>query len=251
MQAGELPGLTASNHRDMRRGMTRSEKPSSFDAPNRRLYGRSHSHQLSARRRNLVEEMLPRIGLPEGPFDPRDLFPDKAETWLEIGFGGGEHLATIAEAHPDTGLIGIEPYLDGVAKLLSAIEDRGLTNLRVARADAREAIERMADASLARIYLLFPDPWPKTRHWKRRIVSDGFVAELARVLAPGGRLRFATDVASYQDWAIERFVRNPDLVWTAERADDWRMPPADHVTTRYQEKRLGDAEPVFYDILRR
>ncbi len=217
---------------------------------NRRLYGRSHSHALSARKQALVKGLLPGIGLPEGDFDPRALFPDKKDVWLEIGFGGGEHLAARATKHLDTGFIGIEPYLDGVAKMLTAIEDGGLKNVRLQRGDARETVERMADASLARIFVLFPDPWPKTRHWKRRIVSDAFVAQLARVLAPGGSLRFATDVESYQDWAIERFARSPHLEWTARRAGDWRTPPADHTTTRYEEKRLGDAAPVFYDFVR-
>jgi len=219
--------------------------------PRRRLYGRAHGHALSARREALMAELLPSLALPDGPFDPRALFPGKREAWLEIGFGGGEHLTALAQNHPDIGFIGVEPYLDGMAKLLAAVDDAGLENIRLCRGDARTVIERIADASLARIYVLFPDPWPKTRHWKRRIITDEFVLECARILTPGGRLRFATDVASYQDWAIERLVRNPDLEWTARRADDWRAPPADHVTTRYEEKRLGDAAPVFYDFLRR
>lgn len=219
--------------------------------PSRRLYGRSHSHALSARREALVAHLLPRLELPDGPFDPRALFPGKSGVWLEIGFGGGEHLAALAQRHPDVGFIGAEPYLDGMAKMLAAVDEEALENVRLHRGDARDLVERIADASLARIYVLFPDPWPKTRHWKRRIVTDEFVAECARVLAPGGRLRFATDVASYQDWAIARFTRNPDLEWTARRADDWRLPPADHITTRYEEKRLGDARPAFYDFVRR
>jgi tRNA (guanine-N7-)-methyltransferase len=215
-----------------------------------RLYGRSHSHALSARKVALVDTLLPALELPEGAFDPRALFPEKAEVWLEIGFGGGEHLAALAQAHPDIGFIGAEPYLDGMAKMLAEIEERGLTNVRLHRGDARDLVGNIADASLARIFIMFPDPWPKTRHWKRRIITDGFVAQCARILAPGGRLRFATDVASYQDWAIERFARETRLDWTARRADDWRTPPADHVTTRYEEKRLGDAKPVFYDFVR-
>ncbi len=218
--------------------------------PKYRLYGRSHSHALSARRERLAAELLPKLEIPDGPLDPRDLFPGKSEVWLEIGFGGGEHLAALARTHPATGFIGVEPYLDGMAKMLAAIDDEGLTNVRLHRGDARDLVERIAGASLGRIYILFPDPWPKTRHWKRRIVTDAFVAQCARVLAPGGRLRFATDVASYQDWAIERFAREARLSWTAQRADDWRIPADDHVTTRYEEKRLGDARPVFYDFVR-
>ena len=220
------------------------------DPKKHRLYGRSHSHALSARKAGLVETLLPALELPEGAFDPRALFPGKSEVWLEIGFGGGEHLAALARAHPDIGFIGVEPYLDGMAKMLTAVDEQGLANVRLHRGDARDLVERIADASLARIYILFPDPWPKTRHWKRRIVSDEFVAQCTRILASGGRLRFATDVASYQDWAIEHFLREKRLDWTAQCADDWRLPPADHVTTRYEEKRLGDAEPVFYDFVR-
>ncbi|MGH6997223.1 MAG: tRNA (guanine(46)-N(7))-methyltransferase TrmB, partial [Phenylobacterium sp.] len=105
--------------------------------------------------------------------------------------------------------------------------------------------------SLDRVFILFPDPWPKARHHKRRIVQSDMVAELARVLKPGGRLRFATDVAGYADWALERILASPDFEWPAQKADDWRIAPADHITTRYEEKRLGDCEPVFFDFIRR
>jgi len=217
----------------------------------RRLYGRSQGKPLSARKQALVDTRLPALELPEAPFDPRDLFPAAGAVWLEIGFGGAEHLLEQAARHPGTGLIGVEPFLDGIAKALAGIEERGLDNVRLHRGDARDLVERIADASLDRVFLLFPDPWPKTRHWKRRIVSDAFVAQLARTVKPGGRVRFATDVASYQDWALERFLRDGRLAWTAERAADWREPPADHVTTRYEEKRLGDAAPAFFEFIRR
>ena len=117
--------------------------------------------------------------------------------------------------------------------------------------DAREVISRLPDASLDRVFIMFPDPWPKARHHKRRLVQTAFVEELARVLRPEGRLRFATDWADYADWALERLIASPAFAWTAERADDWRSPPADHVTTRYQEKKLGDIAPVYLDFLRR
>jgi len=217
---------------------------------NRRLYGRAQGKPLSARRQRLIDDLLPALEPPGGAFDPRGMFPAAGEAWLEIGFGGAEHLIEQARRRPDTGILGVEPFLDGVAKALAGVEDHDLKNVRLHRGDARDLVERMADAALDRVLILFPDPWPKKRHWKRRIVSESFVAELARILKPGGRLRFATDVASYQDWALERFLKDGRFDWLAERAADWRDAPADHVTTRYEEKRLGDAAPVFFDFRR-
>ena len=122
--------------------------------------------------------------------------------------------------------------------------------MRVHDGDARELMARLPDASLDRIFVLFPDPWPKTRHHKRRIVQPETVAEFALLLKPGGPLRFASDVAHYVDWALEKITAHPAFRWPAERADDWRKPPADHVTTRYEDKRLGDCAPVFLDFVR-
>ena len=147
-------------------------------------------------------------------------------------------------------LIGAEPFLNGVASALRHIDERGLTNVRLHQGDAREVLQQLPDASLTRIFILFPDPWPKARHHKRRLVQPDTVAEFARVLRPGGSLRFATDVADYANRALETFLGSPHLRWTAERADDWRVPPADHVTTRYETKRLGDCAPVFLDFER-
>lgn len=217
----------------------------------RRLYGRAQGKPLSARKQRLVDDLLPRLSPPaEGPVEPAALFSGAAAFVLEIGFGGAEHLIAQASRAPETGFIGVEPFIDGVAKALAGVEDHDLGNVRLLRGDARDLAERIPAASLDRIYILFPDPWPKKRHWKRRIISQHFVSHLARVLKPGGRLRFATDVSSYQDWALQRFIAEPRLEWLAERARDWRDPPADHVTTRYEEKKLGDAPPVFFDFRR-
>ncbi len=197
-----------------------------------------------------METLLPRLRVPAEPFDPRALKPDATEAWLEIGFGGGEHLAAQAARRPDVILIGAEPFLNGVASALRHIDEAALSNVRLHDGDARELLARLPDASLERVFVLFPDPWPKTRHHKRRLVQAETLAEFARVLKPGGRFRFASDVAHYVDWSLARVIENPAFRWTAARADDWRTPPADHITTRYETKRLGDCAPVFLDFVR-
>lgn len=223
------------------------------ERPRHRLYGRSAGKPLSPTQAARVETLMPALDIPEtGPaeLDLRPLFSGAREVWLEIGFGGGEHLVGQAKAHADVGFLGCEPYLDGVAKALSGIEAEQLTNVRLRRGDARLLVEQLPTASIARVFILFPDPWPKTRHRKRRIVQPDFVAELARILRPGGKLRFATDWADYAERALNDVIRDGRFTWEAERADDWRVAPADHVTTRYQLKRLGDCAPVFLDFVR-
>lgn len=215
-----------------------------------RSYGRIKSRPIKARQAALLDTLAPQVAIPEGPFDPRELKPDAREIWLEIGFGGGEHMAGQAERDAGILVIGVEPFLNGVASALRHVDERGLRNLRVQQGDAREVAGRLPDACLDRVFILFPDPWPKARHHKRRIVQVDFLVELARTLKPGGRLRFATDWADYADWTLERVLGSGLFVWPAERADDWRTPPADHLTTRYEEKRLGDCAPVFLDFVR-
>jgi tRNA (guanine-N7-)-methyltransferase len=215
-----------------------------------RSYGRIKSRTIKPRQAALMESLLPGIRPPAEAFDPRALMPGAAEAWLEIGFGGGEHMAAQAAKHPDVLILGAEPFQNGVASALRHIDDAGLGNVRVHDGDVRELLTRMPDASLARAFILFPDPWPKARHHKRRLVQADTVAELARLLQPGARLRFASDVAHYVDWSLERILAEGAFAWTAERADDWRTPPADHITTRYEEKRLGDCAPVFLDFVR-
>lgn len=215
-----------------------------------RSYGRIKARPIKARQADLLETLGPELDLPPGPIDPGALMPGAREVWLEIGFGGGEHMAGQAARAPDVLVIGVEPFLNGVASALRHVDERGLANVRVHQGDAREVAARLPDASLDRVFILFPDPWPKARHHKRRIVQPDFLADLARVLKPGGRLRFATDWADYADWTLERVLKGGAFAWPARRADDWRLPPADHLTTRYEEKRLGDCAPVFLDFIR-
>ncbi len=218
--------------------------------PPLRSFGRLKSRPIKPRQAALMETRLPELRVPPGPVDPAALMPGARETWLEIGFGGGEHMAAQAARHPDVLILGAEPFTNGVASAVRHVEEQSLANVRIHDGDVRELIARLPDASVARVFILFPDPWPKARHHKRRLVQADTVAELARVLKPGGSLRFASDWADYVDWALERISADPAFRWTAGRADDWRIPPADHVTTRYEEKRLGDCAPVFLDFVR-
>jgi tRNA (guanine-N7-)-methyltransferase len=193
---------------------------------------------------------LPRIAIPDGRIDPTALMSGASEVWLEIGFGGGEHMAAQAALRPDVLVLGAEPFLNGVASALRHIDEAGLGNVRLREGDARQLLLDLPDACLTRVFILFPDPWPKTRHHKRRLMQEDVIAELARTLKPGGRLRFATDWADYADWTLAKLMRSPDFGWLADRADDWRTPPDDHVTTRYEQKRLGDCAPTFLDFER-
>lgn len=215
-----------------------------------RTFGRIKARPIKPRQAALMDSLLPSIALPTTPFDPKDLMSDARQVWLEIGFGGGEHLAAQAQRAPDSLFLGAEPFLNGVASALRHVDERGLKNVRLLNGDARVLMAALPDASLDRIIILFPDPWPKARHHKRRLVQPDFVAEAVRLLKPGGRLRFATDWADYADWALQRLQADPRLNWLADAADDWRRPPADHVTTRYEEKRLGDCDPVWLEFER-
>jgi tRNA (guanine-N7-)-methyltransferase len=222
--------------------------------PPLRSFGRTKSRVIKPRQADLLERLLPRLALPDlaaGPIDPGALMPGAREVWLEIGFGGGEHLAAQAARRPDVLILGAEPFLNGAASALRHIHDRGLENVRLHVGDARDVTAALPDASLDRLIILFPDPWPKARHNKRRLVQAATVAEWGRVLKPGGFLRFATDWADYGEWTLRRFLDSAAFYWTAERADDWRNPPPDHITTRYETKQLGDIAPVFLDFQRR
>jgi tRNA (guanine-N7-)-methyltransferase len=212
-----------------------------------RSYGRIKARPIKARQAELLETVGPTVEIPEGPFNPRALKADAREIWLEIGFGGGEHMAGQAERDPDLLIIGVEPFLNGVASAVRHVDDLKLTNVRIHQGDAREVASRLPDGCLDRVFILFPDPWPKSRHHKRRIVQPAFLIELARLLKPGGGLRFATDWAEYADWTRQRV---PGTGLFAPVDADTSVPPPDHLTTRYEEKKLGDCAPVFLDFVR-
>jgi tRNA (guanine-N7-)-methyltransferase len=218
------------------------------------VYGRRRSKRLRPGRQRLLAERLPEIQLvlPEnGGIDPAALFGDPRPLWLEIGFGGGEHLAAQAAAHPDRGLIGCEPYLSGVARLLALAEAQALTNLRLVVDDARPLLQALPDGCLERIFVLFPDPWPKARHHKRRLVNPATAAQFARLLQPGGELRLATDDMGYARAMLLALLPVRALCWQAARPSDWRTRPADWPSTRYEEKAQSAGRPSVYLRFRR
>lgn len=168
------------------------------------------------------------------------------EIWLEIGFGGGEHLVWQAEHHPDIGCIGCEPFLNGVAKALAQIRDKGLENVRLFMGDARDVLDRMPDGSVSRVFVLFPDPWPKKRHRKRRLICAATLDQLSRILSPGGIVRAATDIPGQCRWILRHFAAHRDFDWTAERAADWRRRADDWPETRYEAKARAAGRPCVY-----
>lgn len=218
-------------------------------APRRQLYGRSKGKALRAAQAGRIENQLPALTIDTERLKdgPAALF-SRAVTGvtLEIGFGGGEHLAHMAGANSEMGYLGVEPFLNGVAKLLHAIEENDLDNVRLLRGDARDVLAALPEASLERVYLLYPDPWPKRRQRKRRIVDMLFLEEVARVLKPGGELRFATDIDDYAGWTLARIAQQSRLSWLAEVADDWRLPWDGWYRTRYEEKAIREGRTPGY-----
>ncbi len=224
------------------------------DTPERRrrqLYGRRKGPKLSAHQQLLRDTLLPRLLLhPETGRDPRDYFDEAVDdVWLEVGYGAGEHLLWQAQHHPGVGLIGAEPYVAGTAKLLSKLAATPMPNLRLFEDDARDIVDALPDACLGRFFLLFPDPWPKTRHHKRRFLQTEMLDRLARVLKPGTELRFASDDAGYVAYALERLMGHRAFVWTARSQADWKTRPADWPPTRYEAKELH-GPPVFLRFVR-
>ena len=219
-----------------------------------RFYGRRKGKPLKAARLGLIDDLLPelRIAAPETTLDPRTLFSSPVtEVRMEIGFGGGEHLAQQALANPTVGFIGAEVFLNGVASLLRHVHELNLANVRVFNEDVRRLLPHLPDASLARVSLPFPDPWPKSRHAKRRFISPENLDEMARLIAPGGEFRVASDHPVYIEWTLLHVPRHPAFTWAAGSAEDWRTRPADSTPTRYEQKAFKEGRaPAFLNFRR-
>jgi len=214
------------------------------------FFGRRKGHKLRAHQADLIEHLLPHLALDthaSAPASLAELFdPPAAAGRLEIGFGGGEHLIAEAQKFPDTGFVGCEPYVNGMAKILAQIETRNIGNIRLFAGDAADLLAWLPPRSLTRIDLIHPDPWPKRRHWKRRFVQDTTVAAMARLLKVGGEFRFVSDIDTYCAWTLAHLLRSTDFRWLAERADHWRLPWDGYTMTRYGRKAEREGRAANY-----
>ena len=222
-------------------------KPPAWDKD--RLWGRHQAKKLRPRPQRLMTELLPKVAT--NPLTVREqIAAHQGPVWLEVGFGGGEHLAWQAANNSDTLMIGAEPFLNGVAKLLSQIEDEGHTNIKVCHGDVKPLMTAIPDGALERIFVLHPDPWPKTRHHKRRMISAPFLKEAARLLKPGCELRVASDIPDYVRWTLMQIQmhnhQSPDFEWTAQCKADWTERPDDWPQTRYEAKAIREGRPPAY-----
>jgi len=217
------------------------------------FFGRRKGKGLRAHQTDLIETLLPRLIVDlSAPAAPQTLFAGAIDgVVLEIGFGGGEHLVREALAFPRLGFIGVEPFVNGMAKMLAEIERKEIGNVRLHTGDGADVLAWLPEACLDLVYLLYPDPWPKTRHHKRRFVSDKTVAAIARLLKPGGEFRFATDIDHYAAWTLERLIRSPSFVFAAEKASDWTTPWTGWESTRYEAKALREGRKPCYLTFRR
>jgi len=206
-----------------------------------RTFGRAKGKALSPAQLKLMDMAFPRYDVSAdiktglNPFASKD---ESSEAWLEIGFGGAEHLIWQAEHNPHTTLLGVEPFLNGVVKAVRGIEDKDLKNVKLYRGDARDVIDVLPDQSLDKVFVLFPDPWHKKRHHKRRLIQTEFVADIHRILKPGGIFRFGSDIIHYVDWALTRIHAQGGFEWTAQEHKDWRTRPDDWPETRYLQKAM-------------
>jgi tRNA (guanine-N7-)-methyltransferase len=223
--------------------------------PTRAFFGRRKGHALKPRQAALFDTLLPELALDLGspaPADLRALFAGEIDSVrLEIGFGGAEHLISEAKAHPRIGFLATDAFVNSIAKALVAVNDSAVANIRLYFGDASQLIDWLPGEGLSRIDLLYPDPWPKRRHWKRRFIQDENLTRLARILKHGGQLRFATDIGDYAAYALARVLRSKDFKWTAECADDWRKPWAEFCGTRYEAKAKREGREPAYFIFER
>ncbi|MDB5492239.1 MAG: trmB [Micavibrio sp.] len=218
----------------------------------RQLFGRRQTRSLSASKQSVFDEALARLQIPQellnrGNLKAVDVFGKPFEKfWFEIGFGNGEHVKNEALAHPDTAFIGAEPFINGMAALLNSIRDQDDSNIRVYMDDAMAVVNALADDVLDGIYILNPDPWPKKRHWKRRIVQAEHVERFVRVLKPGGQLIMTTDIDDLAEWMCTHAANNPDLRMTANSPQDWQTPPPGWIPTRYESKGVAKGRRQTY-----
>lgn len=217
------------------------------------IYGRAKGKALSPRQQKLFADLLPRIAVPtDKPLDPYTLFSDVKEVHLEIGFGGGEHLIARAAQNPGTGFIGCEPFLNGVAKTLAAIEEQSLSNVCLHHGDARDVLDALEPETLDRVYLLYPDPWPKSRQNKRRFVGGDTLTSLARVIKPGQILQVASDIPDYIQWTLREIAENGQFTQTAQSLADHDTPPPGWPGTRYEAKAIREGRtPCYLEFERR
>lgn len=212
------------------------------------IFGRSRGKRLREYHARLVRELLPRFEVGRADLaDPGGLFPAPTrEFWLEIGFGGGEHLVREATTRPNIGFVGCEPFVNGVAKLLANIDRLSLSNVRIHSGDAGVLVASMPDHFVSRAFCLYPDPWPKRRHNKRRIISAEFIDNLGRVMRPGAQLLFATDVDDYCGWALQRFLDSTAFSWQSRLSSDWLKPWPGWRPTRYEAKAQREGRTSSY-----
>jgi tRNA (guanine-N7-)-methyltransferase len=225
------------------------ELPRTVDGKPRAFFGRRSGKRLHRGQDRLFREVLPglEIGAGEEPVEPAQLFAGRTRFALEIGSGGGEHLARQALRHPETGYLGCEVFSGGIAKLVEAIHAEGIDNVRLFTDDALKLLLRLPDASFDEAFLLYPDPWPKTRHHKRRFVSATTLGELARVLRSGALFRFATDIEDYANWTLAHVLRTPAFRFVAGAPGSWHLPFPGWQPTRYEQKaRLEGRAQSFY-----
>jgi tRNA (guanine-N7-)-methyltransferase len=219
-----------------------------------RSFGRKGGRALSPRQQGLLDELLPQLQVDlakPAPELPKLFTAQVTATWLEIGFGGSEHMIWQANRNPNVGIIGCEPFVDGVVKALTAVEEQRLGNVRLHAEDAREVLRWLPDASISRAFILFPDPWPKARHRKRRLVAGPTLELLARVMKPGSELRVGTDIADYAHTMLAAFEGQSAFVWTASSPTDWREQGTDWPVTRYQRKAIREGRRSYFFRFRR
>lgn len=234
--------------------MTHHQLPKTRSGEPRAFFGRRSGKKLHGGQKAMVDEALPELEIALADrLDPKSLFPDAQRLVIEIGYGGGEHLARKAEEEPDAGFIGCEVFTGGIGKMVQAILARNLANVRLFTDDALKLLVALPEASIDAVYLLYPDPWPKTRHHKRRFVSPTTLKELARVIRPGGHFYFATDIEDYANWTLAHVLREPALSFAPEAPGAWHEPYPGWQSTRYEQKarREGRMVSFYFTFTRR